>query len=275
MPGFTAYHGVDAVTHQRRVDELAPAGFRPVALNVSGIRAMPAMRPRPGPARTRSGSHLATGGRPRRAPDLPETGPWRAHTRVPHRCLTANTVTRRRRSSPRSIIRAQQGHYRVTDQHPVHRRPRAASATPLRHLKPDPAGIRGLAHASRCAFGQVVTRSGSSNGLLNFPHQIIELFSERGVRPTGVAGGAPGPTVRRADEDRLRSGQRAVVPDSADAVDGPTPRVTWRGRRARLNGGRRCHCGTRFRLQHLRRRNTVDCEQEAQHVGWCCGPAAM
>ena len=36
MPGFTAYHGVDAVTHQRRVDELAPAGFRPVALNVSG-----------------------------------------------------------------------------------------------------------------------------------------------------------------------------------------------------------------------------------------------
>lgn len=31
-----AYHGVDAATHQQRVDELGPQGFRPVALNVSG-----------------------------------------------------------------------------------------------------------------------------------------------------------------------------------------------------------------------------------------------
>src|SRR2546423_3044269 len=36
MSGFAAYHGVDAATHQRRVDDLARAGFRPVALNVSG-----------------------------------------------------------------------------------------------------------------------------------------------------------------------------------------------------------------------------------------------
>jgi CubicO group peptidase (beta-lactamase class C family) len=36
MSGFAAYHGVDGVTHQRRFDELAGAGFRPVALNVSG-----------------------------------------------------------------------------------------------------------------------------------------------------------------------------------------------------------------------------------------------
>jgi CubicO group peptidase (beta-lactamase class C family) len=36
MSGFEAYHGVDAATHQQRVDNLAPAGFRPVALNVSG-----------------------------------------------------------------------------------------------------------------------------------------------------------------------------------------------------------------------------------------------
>src|SRR2546430_5872340 len=36
MLGFTAYHGVDAATHQQRVNDLAPAGFRPVALNVSG-----------------------------------------------------------------------------------------------------------------------------------------------------------------------------------------------------------------------------------------------
>lgn len=32
----TAYHGVDAATHQQRVDELGPQGFRMVALNVSG-----------------------------------------------------------------------------------------------------------------------------------------------------------------------------------------------------------------------------------------------
>jgi hypothetical protein len=60
-------------------------------------------RPAPpchGPARTGSGSHPATGDRPRRAPDLPKTGPWRAHTRIPHRRLIAHAVTRRRRSSP-------------------------------------------------------------------------------------------------------------------------------------------------------------------------------
>jgi Integrase core domain len=67
-------------------------------------------RPSPchGPARTGSGSHPATGDRPRRAPDLPKTGPWRAHTRIPHRRLIAHGVTKRRRSPRRSSIRAQQ-----------------------------------------------------------------------------------------------------------------------------------------------------------------------
>lgn len=36
MPLFTAYHNVDAATHQARVDELGPQGYRPVWLNVSG-----------------------------------------------------------------------------------------------------------------------------------------------------------------------------------------------------------------------------------------------
>src|SRR5262245_14127116 len=36
MSEFTAYHGVDAATHQNNVDELSRAGFRPIALNVSG-----------------------------------------------------------------------------------------------------------------------------------------------------------------------------------------------------------------------------------------------
>ena len=36
MTGFMAYHGVDAATHQQRVDDLGSTGFRPVVLNVSG-----------------------------------------------------------------------------------------------------------------------------------------------------------------------------------------------------------------------------------------------
>jgi CubicO group peptidase (beta-lactamase class C family) len=36
MAGFVAYHGLSASDHQSRVDELAPQGFRPVSLNVSG-----------------------------------------------------------------------------------------------------------------------------------------------------------------------------------------------------------------------------------------------
>lgn len=36
MPLFIAYHDVDAATHQNRVDELGPQGYRPVWLNVSG-----------------------------------------------------------------------------------------------------------------------------------------------------------------------------------------------------------------------------------------------
>ncbi len=36
MDPFVAYHNVDGAEHQRRVNELAPQGFRPVALNVSG-----------------------------------------------------------------------------------------------------------------------------------------------------------------------------------------------------------------------------------------------
>jgi CubicO group peptidase (beta-lactamase class C family) len=54
MSGFTAYHGVDAATHQRRVDELASAGFRPATLNVSGdpgdARYAAVWVERPGPA---------------------------------------------------------------------------------------------------------------------------------------------------------------------------------------------------------------------------------
>ncbi|MFC6015716.1 serine hydrolase [Plantactinospora solaniradicis] len=36
MSGFAAYHQVDGASHQRRFDELAGDGFRPVGLNVSG-----------------------------------------------------------------------------------------------------------------------------------------------------------------------------------------------------------------------------------------------
>ena len=36
MPTFVAYHGVEATTHQQRVDELAPQGYRPISLSVSG-----------------------------------------------------------------------------------------------------------------------------------------------------------------------------------------------------------------------------------------------
>ena len=36
MSIFSAYHGVDAATHQQHVDELSAAGFRPVALGVYG-----------------------------------------------------------------------------------------------------------------------------------------------------------------------------------------------------------------------------------------------
>src|SRR5262245_51205437 len=36
MPPFIAYHGVTSADHQARVDTLAPQGFRPTALNVSG-----------------------------------------------------------------------------------------------------------------------------------------------------------------------------------------------------------------------------------------------
>lgn len=41
MSGFAAYHGLDAATHQQRVNDLAAAGLRPVALNVSGDPADP------------------------------------------------------------------------------------------------------------------------------------------------------------------------------------------------------------------------------------------
>jgi CubicO group peptidase (beta-lactamase class C family) len=54
MSGFIAYHGADASTHQQRVNDLAPAGFRPVALNVSGdpadARYAAVWVERPGPA---------------------------------------------------------------------------------------------------------------------------------------------------------------------------------------------------------------------------------
>ena len=36
MPLFVAYHGLDAAGHQSRVNELAPQGYRPVSLSVSG-----------------------------------------------------------------------------------------------------------------------------------------------------------------------------------------------------------------------------------------------
>jgi CubicO group peptidase (beta-lactamase class C family) len=36
MPLFVAYHGLDAPSHQSRVNELAPQGYRPVSLSVSG-----------------------------------------------------------------------------------------------------------------------------------------------------------------------------------------------------------------------------------------------
>jgi CubicO group peptidase (beta-lactamase class C family) len=41
MSGVAAYHGLDAVTHRQRGNELAAAGLRPVALNVSGDQADP------------------------------------------------------------------------------------------------------------------------------------------------------------------------------------------------------------------------------------------
>ncbi len=54
MPPFVAYHGVDAAEHQRRVDELAPQGFRPTSLSVSGdpadARYAAVWLQRPGPA---------------------------------------------------------------------------------------------------------------------------------------------------------------------------------------------------------------------------------
>jgi hypothetical protein len=36
MSGIAAYHGLDAATHQQRVNDLAAAGLRPLALDVSG-----------------------------------------------------------------------------------------------------------------------------------------------------------------------------------------------------------------------------------------------
>jgi CubicO group peptidase (beta-lactamase class C family) len=36
MPSFEAYHGVSAVTHQERVDQLSSQGYRPISLSVSG-----------------------------------------------------------------------------------------------------------------------------------------------------------------------------------------------------------------------------------------------
>src|SRR5262245_7095139 len=54
MPPFVAYHGVDAATHQAKVDELAPQGFRPITLSVSGApadaRYAACWVQRPGPA---------------------------------------------------------------------------------------------------------------------------------------------------------------------------------------------------------------------------------
>jgi hypothetical protein len=36
MPLFVAYHGFYAASHQSQVNELAPQGYRPVSLSVSG-----------------------------------------------------------------------------------------------------------------------------------------------------------------------------------------------------------------------------------------------
>jgi len=36
MLPFVAYHGLDAASHQLRVNELAPQGYRPVSLSVCG-----------------------------------------------------------------------------------------------------------------------------------------------------------------------------------------------------------------------------------------------
>jgi CubicO group peptidase (beta-lactamase class C family) len=54
VSAFVAYHGVTAATHQAKVDELAPRGFRPTSLNVSGdprdARYAAVWQQRPGPA---------------------------------------------------------------------------------------------------------------------------------------------------------------------------------------------------------------------------------
>jgi CubicO group peptidase (beta-lactamase class C family) len=54
MPPFVAYHGATAEDHQARVDELAPQGFRPISLSVSGdpddARYTAVWVQRPGPA---------------------------------------------------------------------------------------------------------------------------------------------------------------------------------------------------------------------------------
>jgi CubicO group peptidase (beta-lactamase class C family) len=53
MPPFVAYHGVTPTEHQARVDELAPRGFRPTSLSVSGdpadARYAAVWQQRPGP----------------------------------------------------------------------------------------------------------------------------------------------------------------------------------------------------------------------------------
>jgi hypothetical protein len=36
MPPFVAFHGLDAASHQSRVNELAHQGYRPISLSVSG-----------------------------------------------------------------------------------------------------------------------------------------------------------------------------------------------------------------------------------------------
>jgi hypothetical protein len=54
MYPFVAYHGVSASEHQARVDDLAPRGFRPTSLSVSGsptdARYAAVWQQRPGPA---------------------------------------------------------------------------------------------------------------------------------------------------------------------------------------------------------------------------------
>ena len=42
MPAFVACHGVSAETHQQRVNDLGPQGYRPISLNVSGDPGDPA-----------------------------------------------------------------------------------------------------------------------------------------------------------------------------------------------------------------------------------------